>query len=221
MRPIGDVIPSRTTPWVTVVLIAANLVTFGYAAALVPSVDAHAWVHRFTFVPAEASWTTAATALLVHENGLHLALNLIVLWVFGDNVEDQLGHARFLALYLVAGSAGWMAARWATPASIVPLLGSGGAIAGVLGAYFVMFPRSRVLLLVPARGFLDAVELPAVLLAAGWFALHTLGGLGRFDVPLHDLGPSLWPFAGGAAAGGLAARVARRPERRRVEWWGT
>jgi membrane associated rhomboid family serine protease len=142
------------------------------------------------------------------------------LWIFGDNVEDQLGHGRFLALYFLSGYAAWAAAMWATPASAVPLLGAGGAIAGLMGAYFVMFPRSRVLVLVPARSVLDTFELPAILLAAGWFALQTLGGFGRLDEPLRGLGVSFWPFVGGAVAGMLAGRFARRPERRRVEWWG-
>jgi membrane associated rhomboid family serine protease len=84
----------------------------------------------------------------------------------------------------------------------------------------VMFPRSRVLVLVPARSVLDAIELPAVLLAAGWFALQTLGGLGRLDVPLRGLAITFWPYVGGSVAGMLVVRFARRRERQRVEWWG-
>jgi membrane associated rhomboid family serine protease len=219
MLPVADVIPSRTTPWMTTALIVVNVLLFVYVWALSPP-DAYVWTNRAAFVPAEASWVTASAALFLHENSLHLALNAIVLWVFGDNVEDQLGHARFLLLYLCGGYAGWAAAAWAAAHSTAPLAGSSGAIAGILTAYFVMFPRSRVLMLVPSRGWLDAVELPAVLLAAAWFALQTLGGLGRLDVPARGVGVSFWPFVGGAVAGGLIVRVARRPERRRVEWWG-
>ncbi len=159
MFPVADVIPSRTTPWMTVALIAANVLAFLYALSLPPA-DGYAWTQRFAFVPVEASWTTATTSLFLHENSVHLALNIIVLWVFGDNVEDQLGHGRFLALYLLSGYAAWAASLWATPASNVPLAGANGAIAGLMGAYFVMFPRSRVLVLVPARSVLDAIELP-------------------------------------------------------------
>ena len=219
MFPVADVIPSRTTPWMTVALIAANVLAFVYPLSL-PAADAYAWTQRFAFVPVEASWTTATTSLFLHENSVHLGLNIIVLWVFGDNVEDQLGHGRFLALYLLSGYAAWAASLWATPASSVPLAGANGAIAGLMGAYFVMFPRSRVLVLVPARSVLDAIELPAVLLAAGWFALQMLGGLGRLDVPLRGLAVTFWPYLGGAVAGMLAVRFARRRERQRVEWWG-
>ena len=177
-------------------------------------------VRAFAFVPAEPSWTTATTALFVQENGLHLALNLMMIWIFGDNVEDQVGHVRFLALYFCSAYAGWAAALWATPLSSVPLVGAGGAIAGVLGAYFVMFPRSRVLALVPSRSLVDAIELPAVVLAAAWFSLQALAGFGRLDMPFRGLTVGMWPFAGGAIAGMLLVRIARRPERRRVEWWG-
>ena len=219
MLPVADVIPSRTTPWMTVALIAANVLAFLYALSLPPG-DGYAWTQRFAFVPVEASWTTATTSLFLHENSVHLALNIIVLWVFGDNVEDQLGHGRFLALYFLSSYAAWAASLWATPGSNVPLAGANGAIAGLMGAYFVMFPRSRVLVLVPARSVLDAIELPAVLLAAGWFAIQTLGGLGRLDVPVRGLAITFWPYVGGALAGMLAVRFARRRERQRVEWWG-
>jgi membrane associated rhomboid family serine protease len=219
MLPVADVIPSRTTPWMTLSLIATNVLAFAYVLSL-PASDGYLWTQRVVFVPVEASWTTATTSLFLHENGVHLALNVIALWIFGDNVEDQLGHGRFLTLYLLAGYAAWAASLWATPASTVPLAGANGAIAGLMGAYFVMFPRSRVLVLVPARSVLDAVELPAALLAAGWFALQTLGGLGRLDASLRGFAITFWPYVGGAVAGMLAVRIARRPERQRVEWWG-
>jgi membrane associated rhomboid family serine protease len=218
MLPVADVIPSRTTPWMTVALIVANVLAFVYALSL-PAADIGFWMQRFAFVPVEGTWTTATTSLFLHGNSLHLALNIIVLWIFGDNVEDQLGHGRFLALYLLSGYAGWAASLWVAPTSGVPLLGAGGAIAGIMGAYFVMFPRSRVLVLVPARSILDAIELPAVLVAAAWFSLQALS-LAMLDRPFEGLGLSLGPYVGGAVAGMLAVRVIRRPERQRVEWWG-
>ena len=220
MLPVVDVIRSRTTPWMTVALIAANVAAFLYSWSLTAA-EAYVWVARLAFVPADPSWLTATTSLFVHQNSVHLLLNAIVLWIFGDNVEDQLGHGRFLVLYMLSGHAGWLGVLWATRWSADPavaLVGSGAAIAGVLGAYFVMFPRSRVLVLVPARSIVDAVELPAVLVAAAWFSLQALS-LARLDRP-YGIGLSLWPYVGGAVAGMLAVRVIRRPERQRVEWWG-
>jgi membrane associated rhomboid family serine protease len=221
MFPVADVIRSRTTPWMTIGLVVANIAFALYAASLPPA-DAHLWAERLAFKPADASWLTATMSLFVHQNGAHMFLNVIVLWIFGDNAEDQLGHVRFLFLYLLAGYVGWLSVLWATtwPANpTVALVGPGGAIAGVLGAYFVMFPRSRVLVLVPARSIVDAIELPAVLVAAAWFSLQVLS-LATLDGPFEGLGLSLWPYLGGAVAGTLAVLVIRRPERRRVEWWG-
>ena len=146
MFPVADVIPSRTTPWMTIGLVVANIAFVLYAASLPPA-DAHVWAERLAFKPADASWLTATLSLFVHQNAAHMLLNVIVLWIFGDNAEDQLGHVRFLFLYLLAGYVGWLSVLWTTtwPANpTVALVGPGGAIAGVLGAYFVMFPRSRV-----------------------------------------------------------------------------
>ena len=219
MFPVADVIPSRTTPWMTVALIAVNLIGL-LSLSFLSNADEHIWSARLAFVVTEPSWTTATTSLFVHQNTFHLLLNALVLWVFGDNVEDQIGHARFLVLYLLSGYVGYLVVWWATPSPYMQLVGPGGAIAGVLGAYFMMFPRSRVLVLVPARSLIDAVEVPAVLPAAIWLSLQVFG-LGRLDRSFDgNIGPLLWPIVGGAVTGCLAVRVIRRPERRRVEWWG-
>ncbi len=204
MFPVADVIPSRTTPWMTVALIAANVLAFLYALSL-PAADAYVWTQRFAFVPVEASWTTATTSLFLHENSVHLALNIIVLWIFGDNVEDQLGHGRFLALYLLSGYAAWAASLWATPASSVPLAGAGGAIAGAHGRVLRDVPavararararavdsrRHRASRRTPRRGMVRASDARR---------------LGRLDVPLRGLGrrsgrtsaapwQECWPF---------------------------
>jgi membrane associated rhomboid family serine protease len=216
MIPVADVIRPRTTPWVTMGLVAANAIIFVYQRVLSPGdVLADA-----AFVAGDPSFARALLSLVVHENTLHLVLNLLVLWIFGDNVEDQLGHGRFLATYALAGVASCYAVVWAGAAPFVPVAGASGAIAGVIGAYFAMFPRSRVLFLTPAKSIVDAVELPAVIVAAGWLATQVTVGLGRIADPWTGGGaPALWPLAGGLTAGLAASRIARRPERRRVEWW--
>ena len=221
MIPVCDVIPSRTTPWVTMGLIAANAIIFGYEWSL--SATALADLFReVAFVGLEPSLASAAASLFLHENGWHLALNLMALWIFGDNVEDQLGHGRFLVAYVAAGVVSCYAAAWMAPAPFVPLVGSSGAVAGVIGAYFVMFPRSRVLFLTPTRSIVDAVELPAAIVAGAWFAPQVAGGLGPLMEPWSGAGAmALWPIAGGFAAGILTGTLARRPERQRVEWWGS
>ena len=218
MIPIRDVIPSRTTPWVTLVLIGVNLAVFAYELVL-PEDAFRTFAREAGLVPAGFSWTAATTSLFVHGNLIHISGNLVALWVFGENVEDQLGHGRYLAFYLAAGNAAALADVWATPQSTIPLIGASGAIAGVLGAYFVMFPRSRVLVLIPVFFFVDLVEVPAVLFAGIWFGLEVLGNVGRLAMPSVG-GGAFWAHLGGLTAGLSLVALLRRPERSRVEWWG-
>jgi membrane associated rhomboid family serine protease len=220
MLPISDVIPSRTVPWMTMGIIGVTAISVVYAWSL-PAGAAYEFADQLAFHPAHPSFGAATTALVVHQGAMHFLLNAVVLWIFGDNVEDQLGHLRFLALYLLSGYAGWACSLWATSwTEGAALISPAGAIAGVVGAYFTMFPRSRVLVLVPARTIIDAIELPAVFIAAAWLSLQALSLLSRLDRPFASPGLSLWPFVGGMAAGMIAGRLIRRPERQRVEWWG-
>src|SRR5689334_16311422 len=114
MIPIRDVIPSRTTPWVNLFLIGVNVAVFLYELVL-PDEAFRAFARDVGLVPAHFSWITATTSMFVHENLLHIGSNLISLWIFGDNVEDQLGHGRYLAFYLLAGYAAGLTEVWATP----------------------------------------------------------------------------------------------------------
>jgi len=218
MIPIRDVIPSRTTPWVNLLLIGINILVFFYEL-LLPEEAFRTFVYDVGLVPAHFSWAAATTSMFVHENVLHVGSNLLSLWIFGDNVEDQLGHGRYLAFYLIAGYAAGLAEVWASPASSVPLIGASGAIAGVMGAYFVMFPHSRVLVLIPIIILFDVVEIPAVLFLGVWFLLQILGGVGRLAHPTSMGGIAFWAHLGGFVAGLALVKVFRRPERQRVDWW--
>jgi membrane associated rhomboid family serine protease len=218
MIPIRDVIPSRTTPWVNFLLIAVNVAVFLFESIL-PREDFIAFVYQFGLVPAHATWLTATSAMFLHENIIHAGGNLLSLWIFGDNVEDQLGHVRYLLFYLLMGYAAAAAQIWAEPASLLPMIGASGAIAGVMGAYFVMFPHSRVLVLIPIIFFFDVVEIPAVLFLGFWFLLQIVGGLGRLAAPSVSGGVAFWAHLGGFAAGLTLVRLFRRPERRQVDWW--
>ena len=218
MIPIRDVIPSRTTPWVNLLLIAINVGVFLYEW-LLPDEAFVSFVYRHGLVPANVSLVTATTSMFVHENLLHAGGNLLSLWIFGDNVEDQLGHGRYLLFYLLAGYTAAFAQVWAAPASTLPMIGASGAIAGVMGAYFVMFPHSRVLVLIPIIFFFDVIEIPAVIFLGFWFLLQIVGGLGRLAGPGNTGGVAFWAHLGGFVAGVLLIRLFRRPERRAVEWW--
>jgi membrane associated rhomboid family serine protease len=216
MIPLRDVIPSRTTPWVTLSLIGLNALVFGYTASL--STTQHQdLLFAAGLVPADFTWFAVLTSMFVQSGWLHISGNLLALWIFGGTVEDRMGHARFLAFYLIAGLDAALAWTWAAPASAMPLVGAGGAIAGVLGAYFLEFPRSKVLVLVPiVFVYWEVLEVPATLILGLWLLLQVLGG---FTAPVVTGGLTIWPLIGGVAVGLVGSRILQRRERRRVEWW--
>src|SRR5690349_6014488 len=177
MFPLRDVIPSRTTPWITFLLIAVNLVVFLIETSLTER-QAVQFISAYGLVPARFTWAAAVTSMFLHGGWLHIVGNLWSLWIFGDNVEDRMGHGRFLMFYLLAGLLGNLAQTAAGPESVVPLIGASGAIAGVMGAYLILFPHSRILVLIFLVFFVDIIEIPAVFFLAFWFLLQLLSGVG-------------------------------------------
>lgn len=220
MIPIKDVIPSRTWPVVTVGLVILNLAVFGYQLSLdPPALDA--FVMRYGLIPAQFSLVTLVTSMFVHGGLGHVGGNLLYLWIFGDNIEDRLGHGRFLAFYLVTGAIAALAQTAMDPASAIPMVGASGAIAGVMGGYLVLYPHSRVLTLFPFPVML--FEVPALFFLGLWFVVQFLNGIGSLaaagggDLPG---GVAFWAHVMGFVAGVILVRPMRRPERERVEWWG-
>src|ERR1041385_424394 len=142
MIPLRDIIPSRTTPVVTISLIAINVLVFLYELSLGRAVDA--FTLYWGLVPAAFSWVAVFTSMFLHGGLLHIAGNMLYLWIFGDNVEDTLGPVLYLFFYLFCGLAADAAQILSAPNSQVPTLGASGAIAGVLGAYIILFPGARI-----------------------------------------------------------------------------
>jgi membrane associated rhomboid family serine protease len=214
--PIRDVIPSRTTPFVTIALIVLNVLVF-LRMPTVGTPDFELFIRTWGVTPVGFNLTAVLTAMFVHAGFGHLLSNMLFLWIFGDNVEDRMGHGRYLVFYLMCGLAAALLQLVFEAGSQIPMVGASGAIAGVLGAYLVMFPHSRVLTLV----FVAFVEVPAVLLLGLWFATQLLSGLGTLAVvrPEDMGGVAFWAHAGGFAAGAALVLLFRRPERMRVEWW--
>ncbi|MBE7415476.1 MAG: rhomboid family intramembrane serine protease [Deltaproteobacteria bacterium] len=186
MIPIRDDIPSRTYPYVTVALLVLNVAVFLYqltldvnglerfiyATAAIPAeLTSMAEVRPVDVLPVEL---TLLPAMFVHGGLLHLGGNMLFLWIFGDNVEDRFGHFRFLFFYLAAGVAASMVHILIEPGSVVPMVGASGAIAGVLGAYFMLFPRAQVQTLVILPLFISMARLPAVLFLGFWFLFQVL-----------------------------------------------
>jgi membrane associated rhomboid family serine protease len=218
MIPLRDVIPSRTTPYVTFLLIGLNTLVFMYQFALGEAIEE--FILYFGLIPAAFSWVAVLTSMFLHGGLLHFGGNMLYLWIFGDNVEDRMGHGRFLVFYLLCGTAAAMAQTIVNPDSVVPMVGASGAIAGVMGAYFVLYPRSRIVTLLPLFFFFQIVEVPAIFFLGFWFLLQLLSGVGSMATATgSEGGIAFWAHAAGFLAGLSGVLVFRRPERQRVEWW--
>ena len=219
MIPLRDVIPSRTTPYITVTIIAVNALVFVFELRL-PLTDRARFIEVYGIVPASVGSLSLLTSMFLHGGWLHFLGNMLYLWIFGDNVEDRVGHGRFIVFYLTCGLAATLAQVVSSPTSVVPIVGASGAIAGVMGAYFVLFPRSRVLTLLPLFIFWELIEVPAILFLGFWFLLQLLSGVGSVGAGQDVSGIAFWAHIAGFATGAVAIFLFRRPERQRVDWWG-
>ncbi|MCG6883080.1 MAG: rhomboid family intramembrane serine protease [Silicimonas sp.] len=199
MFPFRDHNPSARTPLVTWALIAANILIFiSYYELFQNELALGAFFYNWGLVPADVSATTFITSMFLHGGIMHLAGNMLFLWVFGDNLEDQMGHVGFLLFYLCAGFAAALAQYAANPASTVPMIGASGAIAGVMGGYLLLFPRARVDVLIILVIIFRIVPVPAWIVLGAWFGIQVVqGSMSAADAG----GVAYWAHAGGFAAG--------------------
>ncbi len=157
--------------------------------------------------------------MFLHGGWLHFLGNMLYLWIFGDNVEDRLGHGRFVLFYLACGAAAALAHVWVNPASRVPTIGASGAIAGVMGAYFVLYPNSRVLALVPLFIILEVIEVPAIVFLGIWFVMQFFSGVGSLaETGVKTGGVAFWAHVAGFLSGMAGVLVLKKPSRTR---WAT
>jgi len=170
MIPLRDVIPSRTTPYITITIISLNALAWLFEVSL-PHQVLNEFLTIYGVVPGDFSPPTLITSMFLHGSWSHVIGNMWYLWIFGDNVEDRVGHGRFIVFYLLCGIAAALGQVAVDPNSMLPTIGASGAIAGVMGAYFVLYPHSRVLTLIP-WWFLQIVELPAITLLGFWFLMQ-------------------------------------------------
>jgi membrane associated rhomboid family serine protease len=240
MIPLRDnAAPRRLTP-INMALIAANIAVFVHEMSLGAGVTAFAG--RFAMVPAAVTralsgnalaWRelaahrdlgalaplmTTVTSMFIHGGVWHIAGNMLYLFVFGAAVECRMGAARYLIFYFAAGIAAALATVWIAPESIVPVIGASGAIAGVLGAYFILYPRGRILTIIPIFIFIQFVEIPAVIYLLLWFAVQLYAGLeegGRAGA--MGGGVAWWAHVGGFMFGVALGPIlaVNRPRRRR------
>ena len=170
MIPLRDVIPSRTFPFVTITIIVLNALAFVLELSLEPRALSQ-FRYIYGVVPADFHVPTLITSMFLHGGWSHILGNMWYLWIFGDNVEDQCGHGRFVIFYLMCGIAAALGQIVMNPSSMLPTIGASGAIAGVMGAYFVLYPQSRVLTLIPIFWF-EVIEVPAIVLLGFWFLMQ-------------------------------------------------
>jgi membrane associated rhomboid family serine protease len=219
MIPIRDQIPTRRVPVVTYLLIAANVLVF--LLELLSGSYQNQLVYQFAVIPAHfmtnlslGNVTDIFTSMFMHAGWLHLGGNMLYLWIFGDNVEDSMGPVKYLLFYLFGGVVASLAHILTNPGSQIPTVGASGAIAAVLGAYLVLYPRARVMTIIPLGFFLRMTTLPASLVLGFWFLLQIVNGLltlGSSDIG----GVAFWAHIGGFLTGVVLAKLLanqRRPE---------
>jgi membrane associated rhomboid family serine protease len=199
MIPLRDTVPSSRVPVVNYLLILANVLVFLYEVTLGRHLEAFIFAHGL--VPRDFTLSTLMTSMFLHGGWLHLVGNMLYLYIFGDNVEDRLGHGRYLAFYLLCGIAAGATQAITSPHSGLPMVGASGAIAGVSGAYLLFFPRARVVTLVPIFIFLQVVEVPAVFFLLLWFLWQLLSGVATLGDRAGVGGVAFWAHVGGFLAG--------------------
>jgi membrane associated rhomboid family serine protease len=226
MIPIGDSTRRRTMPYVNLAIIAACVLVFLYELSL-SSLEVNDLFQNRGVVPVQlVDWwgnpsglgepSTVVTSMFIHGGWLHLIGNMIYLWVFGDNVEEAMGHGRYLLFYLLAGAGAVALQVYVDPGSRVPMVGASGAIAGVLGAYLVLYPRATVAVLIPWLWFFGAFPVPAAFLIVFWFLLQLFSGVAALGTATGVTeGVAFWAHVGGFATGLALVWVFRRARPRR------
>jgi membrane associated rhomboid family serine protease len=223
MIPLKDDNPTRTFPFVTIGLIGLNAAVFVWELLLPPEVLARAVVPALAVIPARFTgldpldpslWADSAVrlvaAMFLHGGVLHVLGNMIYLWIFGNNVEDIMGHGRFLVFYLACGVCASLAQVAASPASQVPMIGASGAISGVLGAYLILYPAARVLTLVFVLFFVRVVPFPAVIVLGVWFLIQVVNAGAPVPGRIAPGGVAWMAHIGGFLAGMALIALFRR-----------
>src|SRR3990172_9059942 len=226
MIPVGDSTRRRITPYVNVGIIAACILVFLYELSL-SAVEVNCFFFDWGVIPKQLiDWlespsgaeepATVFASMFLHGGWLHLIGNMLFLWVFGDNVEDAMGHARYLLFYLLAGIGAAALQVFVDQDSLIPMVGASGAIAGVLGAYLVLYPRATVAVLIPWLWFFGAFPVPAAFLIVFWFLLQLLNGVASPGTATGVTeGVAVWAHVGGFITGLVLVWGFRRRARRR------
>ena len=218
MVPLNDDNPTRITPYITYIFITVNVLVFIHEMSLNSS-QLNRFFQLYALVPEELTasfngvsvnqpipeWLTLISSQFLHGGFMHVAGNMLFLWVFGNNIEDRLGHFKYIIFYITCGILAALAQWFFSMQSGVPSLGASGAIAGVMGAYIIRFPRARILTLVPLGFFITTIRIPAVFFLGFWFVQQAISGVASLGVTsdIETGGIAYWAHAGGFVFGVL------------------
>ncbi|HUV73514.1 MAG TPA: rhomboid family intramembrane serine protease [Anaerolineae bacterium] len=229
MIPLGDSVPSERTPFVTYTLIAVNVLVFFWE--LLMGAQAGDLIYTWGSTPVDIiNWqqnpfvlSTLVISVFLHGGWLHLIGNMLYLGIFGDNVEGIMGHRRFMFFYLLCGVAANVAQVIIAPSSMIPGIGASGAIAGVLAAYLLCFPRARVFVGIPLLIYMEVVALPAILVLGFWFVVQLFNGVAAIGMSSEATmgGVAWWAHIGGFVAGMLLTPLLRQRRRSHFRYLDT
>jgi membrane associated rhomboid family serine protease len=231
MIPLRSETPRRSFPIVNILLILANIAVFAYQLSLPPHAG-NQLVQEFGLVPARAETALAhpgpalvpalvplVTSMFLHGGFLHILGKMLFLWVFGGNVEDNLGHGRYLGFYFICGIGAGLAQVVVNWGSKLPSIGASGAISGVMGAYIVLFPGSRILTLIPLLFFFFTMRIPALIILGYWFVIQFLSGISTIG-EINQGGVAWWAHIGGFILGMFLVWGLRQQRRQpRYDYW--
>ncbi len=213
MFPLSDSIKTPGIPVINILLIAATIVVFIQQLSFF---NHELFIREYALIPSLIDFSQIdtlypfITAIFLHGGLLHIASNMWFLWVFGDNVETHVGFLLYPFLYFGSGIVGNLAQYLVMPNSSIPMLGASGAVAGVLGAYYVLFPHSRIKTLVPLFGFITFVEIPATVMLGYWFVLQVISGAVVLPFTGESGGVAFWAHVGGFVCGMVLANLFRK-----------
>jgi membrane associated rhomboid family serine protease len=222
MFPIRDTQPSYSKPIVTVFLIVINVLVFLFEFSLGPY-EQNAFIAAYGLTPDRFHFVNVLTSMFLHGGWMHVLGNMWFLWIFGDNIEDILGHGKYLIFYLLCGIAAGLTQTMLSPDSRVPMVGASGAIAGVMGAYMLKFPRSQIKTLVFIFFFITTFEVPAWVMLIYWFGIQLISGVGSIGYSqVSQGGTAFFAHVGGFLAGIVLVNLLRPQQpytrRRDLSW---
>jgi membrane associated rhomboid family serine protease len=222
MFPLRDTQPSYSKPVVTILLIVVNILVFLFEFSLDPETQ-NAFIAAYGLIPDQFHFSNVITSMFLHGGWMHVLGNMWFLWIFGDNIEDILGHGKYILFYLLCGVVAALAQVAVSPNSRIPTVGASGAIAGIMGAYMIKFPHSRILSLVTIVFFFTTVEIPAWIMLIYWFVIQFFSGVGTLgSSQVSQGGVAFFAHIGGFIAGIVLISVmgARQPysSRRETDW---